>query len=71
MSKLLKHAKTITKLIEHTEIEDRGILLSHIATILRSNDQHYTAALFYKAAVEYGLPPNKEIDSSTESGNNG
>ena len=55
-AKLIGAAMTIAELIEKTDTDDRGVLLSHVATLLRERSQNYTATLIYKAAVEYGLP---------------
>ncbi|HET8685197.1 MAG TPA: hypothetical protein VFM18_00880 [Methanosarcina sp.] len=42
---LQKDAKIIANLIAKTDTDDRGILLSHVATILRDKAQNYTASI--------------------------
>lgn len=56
--KLLKDARKIESIISNTDIDYRGVLLSHVATLLQNHSQNYTAGLIYRAAVEYGLPSN-------------
>jgi len=55
---LVKKAETIANLINETDTDDRGILLSHVATMLHRYSQHYTANIFYVAAVDCGLAKN-------------
>lgn len=60
--KLEINAARIANMIAKTDTDDRGVLLSHVATLLRDKSQNYTATLIYKAAVEYGVPKNCEPD---------
>lgn len=55
------NAARIANMIAKTDTDDRGILLSHVATLLRGKSQNYTATLIYKAAVDYGMPQNCPI----------
>jgi hypothetical protein len=61
---LVSDAKKIAGLIANTDTDDRGVLLSHIATLLRGQAQYYTATVIYKAATEYGLPQESQPDSA-------
>jgi hypothetical protein len=61
---LINIAKQIADLIEKTDIDDRGILFSHVATLLRSNGLHRMPALIYQLAVEYGIPENADVNSA-------
>lgn len=61
--KLVNKAQMIAAMIAKTDTDDRGVLLSHVATMLRDRAQNYTATLIYHAAVEYGLPQKREPDA--------
>lgn len=57
----MKQAKQIADLIIDMDTDARGQLFKEIGEELQKKTQYFTAALFYKIAIEYGYEQTGEI----------